>query len=112
MKYGITVNGRLTEVTSIPSPLPFGATPEEFLDIVMPGKTGWKEVPETSVNGTLDDGNGGYTDPVTPAVKANPTERAESDFKASKRAEALTALEGDESATATALRVLIEGEII
>lgn len=63
-KYGITVAGRLTEVCSIPNPLPSWAPDAEaFLEKMFPGKSGWQAVPDNAVNGTIDHGDGNFETP-------------------------------------------------
>lgn len=68
-RYGITVNGRVTEVCDTPSPLPAWAQDDAaFLEKMFPGKTGWKAVPNDAVNGTVDNGDGTFTNPGLPPL--------------------------------------------
>lgn len=67
MKYGIIVNGRVTEPVKIPDQLPsWAADDADFLEKMFPGKTGWVVVPDDAVPGTLANGDGTYTTPVPP----------------------------------------------
>lgn len=73
MKYGIIVNGRVTEPVTIPSPLPsWAGNDSEFLAKMFPGKNGWISVPDDAVPGTIANDDGTYTNPEN----APPTARA------------------------------------
>lgn len=72
-KYGITVNGRCTEVVMIPSPLPsWAANAAAFLAKQFPTISGWVVVPDNAFNGTLDNGNGTFTNPTQPTYTPAP----------------------------------------
>ena len=65
MKYGIIKDNRVTEVTLIPDPLPsWAADPLSFLSKMFPAFSGWEQVSETCVNGSVLQENGNYINPV------------------------------------------------
>lgn len=67
MKYGIVVNGRVTEPVEIPNPLPvWAADVTAFLAKMFPGKTGWVAVSEDAVPGATYVGPGVSTNPAVP----------------------------------------------
>lgn len=72
MKYGIIVNGRVTEPVSIPDTLSSWAqSPEAFLARMFPGRSGWVIVSEDAVPGTLSNSDGIFTNPP-PAETTTP----------------------------------------
>lgn len=82
MRYGIVVNGKVTEPVDIPSPLPAWAPSVlDFLAKIYPGKTGWKLVSDTAVPGTIDNGDGTFTNPVEPIAAAKMAGLSYDDFR-------------------------------
>jgi hypothetical protein len=75
MKYGIIVNGRVTEPVSVPDQLPNWAdSPITFLLKLFPGKTGWVLVSDDAVPGTIANNDGTFETVVPPAPqKPTPT---------------------------------------
>ena len=102
MKYGIVVNGRVTEPVNIPSPLPsWAASATAFLATMFPGKTGWVVIPDDAVPGTIDNGDGTYTNPAAPV--AAPVKNTET-LKIFTRRKAAKAAAGGDAALAIYLK--------
>lgn len=71
MKYGISKNGMLEQVVSVPIPLPDWAKDDAtWLAKMFPDLAGWVKVPDDAVNGAKDNGDGTFTNPVI--VKPTP----------------------------------------
>ena len=84
MKYGIIVNGRVTEATEIPDPLPAWANDtQSFLDKVFPNlaDAAWIQIPDDVVSGATDDGDGSYTNPVESTQPTQPVTFDSADFQ-------------------------------
>lgn len=68
MKYGITVNGCLREVVAVESPLPSWAQDDAaWLAKMFPGFEDWKVIPDDAFPGTIDNGDGTFTNPPSAA---------------------------------------------
>lgn len=62
MKYARIVDGRVVDPVVIPS----GINPQEYVTKIFPGLTGFVEVPENTLPGASDNGDGTYTNPTPP----------------------------------------------